>query len=129
MKKLLLVLLLIPLISIGQKTYYGYVPRNNPSTQAVSCDDLLNEIKANGSSLFAFNSSYSSAISNIQWYDYEQMLFVVVTFTSSPFKKYLYGGWKFSYTNWSKIKNAYEDAESKGKFFNEVIKPATINCN
>ena len=28
-----------------------------------------------------------------------------------------------------KIKNAYNDAESKGKFFNEIIKPATINCN
>lgn len=121
--------LLIPLLSFGQRTYYGYVPRNNPTNQTVSCDDLLNEIRANGSSLLAFNSSYSSAISNIQWYNYEQMIFAVVTFTSSPLKKYLYGGWKFSYTNWSKIKNAYQEEESKGKFFNEVIKPATINCN
>ena len=126
--KYLFLALLIPLLSFGQSTYYGYVPRNNPNNQTVSCDDLVNEVKKSGSSLYAYNYSYSSAIRQIRWYRYEQMIFAVVTFTSS-FKQYLYGGWKYSYTNWSKIKNAYSDAESKGKFFNEIIKPATINCN
>jgi len=28
MKKLLLIILFVPIVSFGQKTYYGYVPRN-----------------------------------------------------------------------------------------------------
>jgi hypothetical protein len=62
MKKLIVFLLFLPLLSIGQ---------------SISCDDLLEAIEYDGDKL-GYSSVYdSSAISNIDWYEYDEKLFAL----------------------------------------------------
>ena len=133
MKKLLLVFLFVPLLSFGH-TYYGYKARNNSNSQSsdksISCDDALDKIKYNGRRLdVSFGGYDSKAIDKISWYKWEDILFALVTFKRKYGKEYIYGGWKYKYETYRDIKNAFEESESKGSFFNEYIRQATIYCN
>ena len=115
MKKLTLVLLLlIPLNSIGQ---------------SISCDDLLREIKYKAqSSLDISCRSDSSAINCISWWKYNDNFFAVVRFKKNG-KEYIYGGWKYDFNSYNKFKRAFEESESAGMFFNKHIRNSTINCS
>lgn len=104
--------LLLPLLSISQ---------------SISCDDFLESIEYDGDKLgtsFVFDSD---AISNINWYEYEDMLFTAVTFTSS-YKEYIYGGWEYSAYDYFNFKSSFEESESKGTFFNQNIRSAKVDC-
>ena len=112
MKKLIIFLLFLPLLSKGQ---------------SISCDELLEKIEDNGykkSTSLVFDSD---AISQIEWYEYEDTLFAVVRFTSS-YKKYVYGGWKDTAYSYVNFKSSFEDSESKGRFFNQNIRNSKVNC-
>ena len=112
MKNFLIVFLLIPFISLAQ---------------SISCDDLLEAIEYDGDKL-GYSSVYdSSAISNIDWYEYDDKLFALVTFTSS-YKKYIYGGWNYDSYDYYDFKSSFEDADSKGSFFHRNIRNATVDC-
>jgi hypothetical protein len=113
MKKLtLFLLLLISFNSIGQ---------------SISCDDLLDKIKYDGYKKGISLVIGSDAISNIDWYEYEDMLFAIVRFTSS-YKNYVYGGWKYSSYSYINFKSSFENSNSKGTFFNQNIRSAKVDC-
>ena len=114
MKKLLLVLLFVPLVSFGQ---------------SISCDDLLDEIKFNeGSSLDISCRSDSSAIHCISWWEYKDSFFAIVKFKRYG-KEYVYGGWKYDFDSYNNLKTAFEESESAGEFFHKYIRNSTINCS
>ena len=135
MKKLLLVLLFAPLVSFGQ-TKIGFKAqnylnaRNNSSSQSISCDDVLKKIKYDGRRLdISFGGYNSKTVDKISWYKWKYILFALVIFKRKYGKEYIYGGWKYKYETYRDIKNAFEESESKGSFFNEYIRQATIDCN
>jgi len=104
--------LLLPLLSIGQ---------------SISCDEFLKSIEYDGYKLGTSIVYNSDAISNVVWYEYEDMLFTVVRFTSS-YKEYIYGGWEYSSYDYFNFKSSFEESVSKGTFFNKNIRSAKVNC-
>ena len=114
MKKLLLVLLFVPLVSFGQ---------------SISCDDLLDEIKFNeGRSLDISCRPNSTAIHCISWYKYNNSFFAIVKFKRYG-KEYIYGGWGYDFDSYNNLKTAFEESESAGEFFHKYIRNSTINCS
>lgn len=112
MKKLILLLLFLPLLCAGQ---------------SIGCDELLETLKYDGDRLDTSIVYDSDAISNVVWYKYEDMLFAVVTFTSSN-KEYIYGEWEYNGYDYSNFKVSFETSESKGTFFNQNIRSAKVDC-
>tara|TARA_Y100000022_G_scaffold199628_1_gene212557 strand:- start:1047 stop:1388 length:342 start_codon:yes stop_codon:yes gene_type:complete len=112
MMKLIIFLLFLPLLSIGQ---------------SISCDELLEELKYDGDRLDTSIVYDSDAISQIEWYEYQDMLFAVLTFTSS-YKEYIYGGWGYNDYDYSNLKVSFETSESKGRFFHQNIRNAKVDC-
>ena len=104
--------LLLPLLSIGQ---------------SISCDEFLKSIEYDGDRLDTSIVYDSDAISNIVWYEYEDILFAVVTFTSS-YKEYIYGGWEYNGYDYINFKSSFENSNSKGTFFHQNIRPAKVDC-
>ena len=125
----------VPLVSfaqtkIGFKAQNYLNARNNSSSQSISCDDLIKKIKIDGRKLdTSFGGLYSEAIDKIRWYEWEDILFALVTFKSKSNKEYVYGGWKYNFNSYYDLKNAFEKSESKGAAFNEYIRQATIDCS
>lgn len=96
--------------------------------QSIDCDDLLDKIKYDGYKKgTSLTLGGSDAISNIDWYEYEDMLFAIVRFTSS-YKNYVYGGWEYSSYSYINFKSSFENSNSKGTFFNQNIRPAKVDC-
>ena len=112
MRNIFLILLFLPLLSAGQ---------------SIDCDELLEALKYDGDRLDTSIVYDSDAISNIVWYEYEDMLFAVVTFTSSN-KEYIYGGWGYNGYDYSNFKVSFENSNSKGPFFNQNIRSAKVDC-
>ena len=129
MKKLVLLLLFVPVISFGQ-TYYGYKSRTEEKA-TIKCEELLEVIEDDGREVSESSSWLSSsAIDSIVWHTWKGMLFAVVKFKNSR-KQYIYGGWEDDgiFGDSRDLIEAYDDAESKGTFFNKYIRSATIDCS
>ena len=133
MKNLLFLLLFSTSFTYGQ-TYFGYQDRrsNNQTgknSSSINCDDALNTIFTRGRYLDeSFGGYKEDAIEKIKWYSYDNNLYSIVYFKSKVYKGYIYGGWKYDFDYYSALKNSFESAESKGKFFWEYIEYAKIDC-
>jgi len=141
MKNLLFLLLFSTSFTYGQ-TYYRYQERrsNNQTeknssslseknSSSINCDDALNLILTRGRYLDESLGGYKEdAIEKIKWYSYDNTLYSIVYFKTKVYKGYIYGGWKYNFDNYSTLKNSFESAESKGKFFWEYIEYAKIDC-
>ena len=129
MKKLLLLLLFVPLVSFGQgPTTYYY----DKYLKTGDCGDLYTYL-LEGSRIHTsgFASYESSAIAEITWRQNGYKTYAIVKFQSDRYtdRKYIYGGWTDSASDMRKFINAFEKSESKGTFFHQYIRQAKVNCN
>jgi hypothetical protein len=105
----------------------------NSYAQEVSCDDLLDFIKAKGS----YVSGLSNYIMNSSWlyevtaYRYDSKYFVVAKIKENEYsyttKSYIFCG--IPYMNWSNFYyGGYGDSKSYGERFHKYIIDYTCNC-
>lgn len=137
MKKALFILIALLSFNINAQTYYGYVSRDNSSSDNDnSCETLLRKIERDGRYLdVSFGNYRSTSIDKIRWYDFNDFLVCVVYFEFSnnygysSSKGYVYGGWDYDFDKYYDLRKAFENAESSGKFFWKYIEPAKVSCD
>ena len=107
---------------------------NSSYSQTVSCDDLLEFIKAKGSYVSRV-SSYtldSEWLNDVTAYTYEGKYYVIAKIKKDKYsystKTYLFCG--IPYRNWTSFKNGgYGTSDSYGSRFHTYIIDYTCNCN
>ena len=133
MKKILFILFLFSYFTYGQ-TYYGYKSRSSTNQTEASdsklyCSDAIKLIESKARYLdISFGGYNEDAIEKIRWYEYNNFLYCIVFFKTNIYKGYIYGGWKYNFDNFYKLKTEFNKSSSKGEFFWEYIEKSKIDC-
>jgi len=129
MRKLILLLLFVPLVSFGQgPTTYYY----DKYLKTGDCEDLYTYLlEGRRIDTSYFTSNESSAISEITWRRNGYKTYAIVKFQGDRYtdRIYIYGGWTDSTSDMQKFINIFEKSDSKGTFFNQYIRQEKVNCN
>ena len=133
MNKLFNLIILLSFFSYGQ-TYYGYKSRSNyrqseTSESNLSCEEVVKLVERKGRYLdISFGGYNSDSIEKIRWYEFNNSLYCIVFFKTNIYKGYIYGGWKYYFNNYYKLKTEFEKSISKGDFFWENIEEYKVDC-
>lgn len=100
--------------------------------EKICFEKKIKSLKKKGELIYSSQvGSSSTAIEYVEWYKLNNLIYALVNFKQNirTNEDYIYGGWQLSLKQLYVIKSSFEEANSKGRFFLEYIKPHKISCD